>query len=163
MRRGRRTEWQVAPALRYGQLPKCYRRRRLVRVRYRMLCGTRRRRRLSQALQTGGLSGRLSTAFVERLKLTVRQGQGVAALTRRTWATAQRGPGVLAQVTWWRGYYHVVRPHHSLRGALARPRDRGGGRQPQRYRARTPAMAAGVTTQCWTVVDLLSQPCAAAA
>lgn len=154
VRRGRRHEWQVAPRLLYGQVQNCYRQRRLVRVRYRVLCGT--RRRLRQALQTLGLSGRLTTAFVERVNLTVRQ--GVAALTRRTWATAQTVPGLLSQITWWRGYYHFVRPHHSLRVALARPRDRGGGRQPQRYRARTPAMAAGVTTQRWTVVDLLSQP-----
>jgi hypothetical protein len=159
VRRGRRRAWQVAPTLLYGQLQKCYRQRRLVRVRYRMLCGT--RRRLRQTLRTLGLSGRLTTAFVERVNLTVRQ--SVAALTRRTWSTAQTVPGLLAQLTWWRGYYHFVRPHYSLRVALARPRDRGSGRQPQRYRGQTPAMAAGVTTQCWTVVGLLSQPCPDAA
>jgi IS1 family transposase len=159
VRRGRRKEWQVAPALLYGQLQKCYRRGRLVRVRSYMLCGT--RRRLGVALHAVGLSGRLTTAFVERLNLTVRQ--GVAGLTRRTWATAQTLPGLRSQVTWWRGYYHFVRPHHSLRRTLARPRDRGGGRQPQRYRARTPAMAAGLTTRRWTVADVLSQPCPDAA
>jgi hypothetical protein len=34
---------------------------------------------------------------------------------------------------------------HSLRVALARPRDRGGGRLAQHYTARTPALVAGVT------------------
>ncbi len=34
-----------------------------------------------------GLNGRLNTAFVERVNLTIRR--GVAALTRRTWSTAQ--------------------------------------------------------------------------
>jgi IS1 family transposase len=156
---GRRRVWRVAATLVYGQLQKCYRRRRLVWVRYRMLCGT--HAHLRQALRALGLSGRLSTAFVERLNLTVRQ--GVAALSRRSWATAQTVSGLRSQVAWWRGYYHFVRPHHSLRVALAQPRDRGSGRQPQRYRARTPAMAAGVTARQWTVVTLLSCPCPVAA
>jgi hypothetical protein len=138
---------------------KGYRRRRLVRIRYRMLCGT-----LSQvctALQRLGLSGRLTTAFVERLNLTVRH--GVAALTRRTWATAQTAPGLLLHLEWWRLYYHVVRPHGALRLALPQPQARAGRRRPQRYQARTPAMAAGITTHRWTVVEVLRCPCVRAA
>ena len=41
---------------------------------------------LKAALLGLGLSGRLSTAFIERVNLTVRH--GVAALARRSWATA---------------------------------------------------------------------------
>ena len=67
-----------------------------------------------------------------------------AALTRRTWATAQTSTGLLLHLEWWRGYYHFVRPHRGLRVALAQPRQRDGHRLPQRYRARTPAMAAGL-------------------
>jgi hypothetical protein len=36
----RRRCWQVAATLLYGQMPKCYRQRRLVRIRYGVLCGT---------------------------------------------------------------------------------------------------------------------------
>jgi transposase InsO family protein len=69
----------------------------------------------------------------------------VASLTRRTWATAQTVAGLQRQVAWWRAYYHFVRPHRSLG---------------QQRRARTPAMAAGLTTRRWSVHDLLGYPCA---
>jgi transposase InsO family protein len=79
-------------------------------------------------LQRLGLSGRLTTAFIERVNLTVRQ--RVTSLSRRTWATAQTDSGLLAQVEWWRAYYHLVRPHGALRVALPQPRQREGRRVP---------------------------------
>jgi IS1 family transposase/transposase-like protein len=138
--RGRRQRWQVDPRLLHGQVQKQYRRRRVVHVRRRTVCG--RGGRLRLVLRALGWSGLLQTAFVERLNLTVRQ--SVAALTRRTWATAQTAAGLRAQVAWWRGYYHFVRPHLSLRW---------------QGRCRTPAMAAGLTTHRWTTVEFLSAPC----
>jgi IS1 family transposase/transposase-like protein len=157
MRHGRRRGWQVDQRLVYGQVLKRYRRHRVVVVTRRMLCGT--ARQLAAALQPLGLSGRLNTAFVERLNLTVRQ--GVAARSRRTWATAQTTPALLLHLAWWRGYYHFVRPHRGLRVPLAQPQGRGGQRRPQRYRARTPAMAAGLTAQRWTPAGFLAYPCTA--
>ena len=57
------------------------------------------------------------------------------------------GPRTQQQVGWWRAYYHVVRPHLSLR----------------RYgRSRTPAMAAGLTAHRWTAAEFLGYPCAEA-
>ncbi len=146
--------WQVTASLLYGQVKKTYRRRKVVHVAQVMRCGT--RDELRAALQALGLSGRLNTAFVERVNLTLRQ--GVAALARRTWATAQAAPSLLAQLEWWRGYYHVVRPHASLRVPLTQPVMRGGRRLPRRYRQRTPAIAAGLTRRRWTVDDLLTLP-----
>ena len=93
---------------------------------------------------------------MERVNLTIRQ--GVAAVARRTWATAQEAPALLVQLEWWRGYYHFVRPHASLRMALAKPIERGGRRVPRRYEQRTPAMAAGLTSWRWTVRELLLVP-----
>jgi IS1 family transposase len=55
---------------------------------------------LRVALQGLGFSGRLNTAFIERVKLTVRH--GVAALARRTWATSQQSSHLLAHLEWWR-------------------------------------------------------------
>jgi transposase InsO family protein len=107
-------------------------------------------------LQGLGLTGRLNTAFIERVNLTVRH--GVAALARRTWATAQQAPHLLVHLEWWRAYYHFVRPHEALRVALAQPRERGGKRLAQRYRQRTPAMAARRTTRRWTAREVLSYP-----
>ena len=62
---------------------------------------------LQVALQGLGFSGRLNTAFIERVNLTVRH--GVAALARRTLATAQQSPQLLANLEWWRAYYHGCR------------------------------------------------------
>ena len=138
----------------YGQVKKTYRRRKVARVTRVMRCGT--FAVLRTALTKLGLSGRLNTAFVERVNLTIRQ--GVAALARRTWATVLAAPALLAHLEWWRGYYHVVRPHASLRVALAQPIERGGRRLPRRYRQRTPAMAAGLTSRRWTVRELLLVP-----
>jgi transposase InsO family protein len=111
---------------------------------------------LKAALQGLGLSGRLNTAFIERLNLTVRH--GIAALARRTWATSQQSPHLLAHLEWWRAYYHFVRPHEALRVRLVQPRERGGKRVAQRYRQRTPAMAAGRTHRRWTTREVLSCP-----
>jgi IS1 family transposase/transposase-like protein len=151
-RLGRR--WQVAAGLIYGQVKKCYRRRKLIRVTHVMRLGT--EVALTATLQGLGFSGRLNTAFIERVNLTVRH--GVAALARRTWATAQQSPQLLANLEWWRAYYHFVRPHHSLRVALVQPRERGGRLLAQRYRQRTPAMAAGRTNRRWTAREVLSCP-----
>jgi IS1 family transposase len=152
---GRHRVWQVSPALLYGQVQKRYRARRLVRVTPRVLCGT--GEHIRTTLQHLGFSGTLNTAFVERLNLTVRQ--GVPALTRRTWATAQTPARLQLHVEWWRGYYHFVRPHRSLRLACAPSAGPDQRRGRRRYRARTPAMAAGLTTRRWTVAEFLAVPC----
>ena len=147
-------QWQVAAGLIYGQVKKCYRRRKLLRVTYVMRLGT--ETALKATLQGLGLSGRLNTAFIERVNLTVRH--GVAALARRTWATSQQAPHLLAHLEWWRAYYHFVRPHAALRVALVQPHARGGNRLAQRYRQRTPAMAAGKTNRRWTAREVLARP-----
>jgi IS1 family transposase len=105
-RRGRNVRhWQVAAGLIYGQVKKCYRRRKLVRVTHVMRLGT--EDALKVALQGLGLSGRLNTAYIERVNLTIRH--GIAALARRTWATAKPAPHLLAHLEWWRAYYHGCR------------------------------------------------------
>jgi hypothetical protein len=119
----------------YGQVKKSERRRKLVRVTPVMRLGT--SAALTVALQELGLTGRLNTAFIERVNLTVRH--GVAALARRTWATAKLAPQLLAHLEWWRAYYHFVRPHLALRVALVQPQARGGKLVAQRYRQRTEA------------------------
>ena len=154
-RRGRKIlRWQVAKELIYGQVKKHYQRLELVRVTPVMRLGT--EADLKGALQRLGLSGRLNTAFIERVNLTVRH--GVAALARCTWATSQQSPRLLAHLEWWRAYYHFVRPHISLRVSLAQPRERGGKRLEQRYRQRTPAMTAGRTNRRWTAREVLACP-----
>jgi hypothetical protein len=76
---------------------KSYRRRKLVRVRHVMRLGA--QADLTVVLQHLGFSGRLNTACIERVNLTVRH--GVAALARRTWATSHQAPQLLAHLEWW--------------------------------------------------------------
>jgi hypothetical protein len=119
-----------------------------------MRCGT--SVELSTALKQLGLSGRLNTACIERLNLTVRQ--MLAALVRRTWSTTQAAPQLLTDLHGWQAHYHFVRPHETLRVALAQPIERGGKRVPQGYRQRRVAMAAGLTLRRWSVREVLALP-----
>jgi hypothetical protein len=65
-RRGRKVhQWQVAAGLIYGQVKKTYQRRKLVRVTPVMRLGT--EAALKASLQGMGFSGRLNTAFIERV------------------------------------------------------------------------------------------------
>lgn len=151
---GQKPVWEIASTFLYAQLKKIQRHRRLVRVERRMLCGE--LEHLKDGLKTLGLSGKINTAFIERLNLTLRQ--GVSFLTRRTWGTAQYTPELNVSLDWWRGYYHFVRYHESLRVKLAQPMVRKGKQTPRKYRRRTPATAAGFTTHRWSVFELLSFP-----
>lgn len=136
----------------YGQVKKVYQRRRLVRVEYRIRLGQ--LTELTAKLCKLKLGRGLNTAFVERVNLTLRQ--GVPALIRRTWSTAQEQSELALHLEWWRGYYHFIRVHDALRVELAHPLERRGKRQ--RYRSRTPAMAARLTHHRWTVEEFLRLP-----
>jgi len=66
-RRGRKArQWQVAPGLIYGQVKKSYQRRKLMRVTHVLRLGT--SAALKATLQRLGFSGRLNTAFIERVR-----------------------------------------------------------------------------------------------
>ena len=73
--------WEIAAGFIYAQVKKIHRRRKLVKVEHLMLCGE--QEKLTTGLKALGLSGKINTAFVERLNLTIRQ--GVAFLVRRPW------------------------------------------------------------------------------
>ena len=147
-------KWQVALDLLYGQVIKAYRRRKIIKVDRRMQLGS--LEDLQAALQKLDFTGTINTAFVERLNLTLRQ--GLAALTRRSWATAQLAPALEDQLDWWRAWYHFCHPHLSLRLTLDVPKPRKGQQRPQRYQDRTPAMAASFVDHIWEVEELLLFP-----
>ena len=56
------------------------------------------------------------------------------------------------------GYYHFARPHESLRITLPEPFLRKGKQRPRLYKKMTPAMAAGLTSRRWSVMELISYP-----
>jgi IS1 family transposase len=146
--------WEITAGFLYAQVKKIHRRRRLVKVEHLMLCGE--REKMSTGLKALGLSGKINTAFVERLNLTIRQ--GVAFLVRRTWGAAQFTSELELHLQWWRGYYHFARYHESLRVQFSQPIQRKGKQTPRHYRSRTPAMAARLTSRRWTVLELISYP-----
>jgi IS1 family transposase len=89
-------KWQVAFEFLYGQVIKAYRRRKIFKVERPRSVQLGQREDLQVALQRLGFTGSINTAFIERLNLTLRQ--GLAALTRRSWATAQLAPELEAHL-----------------------------------------------------------------
>jgi len=151
---GKKPVWELLGEFVYGQVIKHQRRRRTVEVERRVLWGE--EKQYQERLKKAGLSGRINTAFVERLNRTIRQ--CVSKLTRRTWGPAKFTPELMEHLEWWRAYYHFVRYHESLEEALIQPVKRKGKQQPRKHRKRTPAMLAGLTDRRWTVKDLLHCP-----
>jgi len=147
----RKRRWLVDDQLLYAQLIKRYRRRRLAEVCHHVYLGSAEAYR--QALCAIGLSGRIQTAFVERLNLTIRR--SIAGLARRSWSVAHSLSELTLLFNWWRAYYHFARTHASLRQPLA---ENTSAPSHLRYRPRTPAQAAGLTHHRWTVLELLTYP-----
>jgi transposase InsO family protein len=132
----------------YAQVIKRYRRHRITDVRRQVLLGQ--PEAFRQALINHGFSGRIQTAFIERLNLTVRR--SLASLARRSWSMSHSTQDLALQLDWWRAIYHFVKPHHSLRQKIDSPTGQ------TRYRSRTPAQAAGLTCRRWSVLEILNCP-----
>jgi hypothetical protein len=141
--------WVVSSQLLYGQLVKQRGNKRAAGKPFtviRMKVG--RLKDLVAHLRSLGLTGTIQTAIIERFNLTARH--GVAPLSRRTWSKARSVEALTLHIQWWRAYYHFSREHASLRVRVPGLR--------RRYRARSPAMAAGLTDRLWSVGDLLHLP-----
>ena len=157
---GKKTVWALLSDFVYGQVivfaKQTYhqRRRKTVEVERRIVWGE--EKQYQERLKKAGLSGRINTAFVERVNLTIRQ--CVSKLTRRTWGPAKFTPELMEHLEWWRAYYHFVRYHESLEEALIQPVKRKGKQKSRKHRKRSPAMLAGLTDRRWTVKDLLHYP-----
>ncbi len=137
------------PGLRYAQVIKTVRRRRLVRVRHRVIVGT--LAALEQVLAAHGWH--INTAFVERLNLTIRQ--HVAAVGRRVSTLCKGEDGVRQQLALSHTYDNFCLPHASLCQPLLQPEPTNGSGSGKRWQPRTPAMAAGLTDHVWTLREVL--------
>jgi hypothetical protein len=144
--------WMPRPALRYAEVGKSSRRRRIVGVKHRVGCGT-----LEQVHQVLGACGRKSnTAFVERLPLDLRQ--RVAAVGRRGHTLCQGEEGLRHQLTVSHAYDNFCLPHASLRQPLLVPALTNGSGSAKVWRPWTPAMAAGLPEHVWSLKEgLLSR------
>ncbi len=95
------------------------------------------------------------TAYVERTHLTARQMNG--RLVRKSLSYSKQLRLLRAACSWEDWVYNLTRPLKTLRV------ERAVGSGQQRWQARTPAMAAGLTDHTWTIKELLTTvviPCA---
>src|SRR3989449_189413 len=123
--------WMPLPQLLYAQVVKTVRRRRLVRVRHRIVFGT--REAIQQVLAACGWQ--INTAFVERVNLTIRQ--HVAAVGRRGSTLCKGEDGVRQQLALYHMYSNFCLPHTSLRQPLPLPEPTNGTGSAQRRQAQT--------------------------
>jgi IS1 family transposase len=136
--------WLPLPQLQYAQVVKQTRRRRLVAVSSRVVCGT--LARIKEVLAAQGWQ--INTAFVERLTLDFRQ--HVAAIGRRVNTLCKHEAGVRQQLALFQVYHNFVLPHASLRQPLPQPEPTAGAGSAKRWWPCTPAMVAGLTDHVWT-------------
>jgi len=141
--------WLPLPALRYAQVVKSYRRRRLVGGTHRVVFGT--RLAIEQGVARCGWT--INTAFVERLNLDSRQ--RVAAIGRRVNTLCQGEAGLRDQWVLFQVYHNFVLPHASLRQALDEPMPTPRMGSARVWRPCTPAMAAGVTDHVGSLKEVL--------
>ena len=123
------------PAALYAQVIKTRRHDCVVRVERRAVIGA--AWRLDQALTPSEDSSTVTTSFIERLNLTIRQRS--AYRSRRTLSHARSTDTLEAHLELLRCYYNFVRPHGALKF----------GRE-----TRTPAMQAGLATRRLTLRDI---------
>src|SRR5499433_1421710 len=141
--------WMPLPTLRYAQVIKTVRRRRLVRVCHRVMFGT--VEAVEQVLAP--LGWHINTAFVERINLSLRQ--HVAAVGRRVSTLCKHEAGWRQQLVLYQVYYNFCLPHASLCLPLPQPEPTHGSGSARQWRLCTPAMAAGLTDHVWTLREVL--------
>ena len=137
------------PQLRYAQVVKSYRRRRLVAVKHRVVFGT------LEAVEhiLAPLGWHINTAVVERINRTIRQ--QVAAVGRRVSTLCKGEDGLRQQVAVFHCSYNFCLPHASVRLPLPQPVPTHGMGSAKQWRPCTPAMAAGLTDHVWTLREVL--------
>jgi hypothetical protein len=122
------------PGLLYAQVIKTVRRRCLVRVSHRVVCGT--LDAINHVLAPSGCQ--INTAFVEQLNLDIRQ--HVAAVGRRVTTLSKHEAGLRQQLALYQTYHNFCLPCASLRQPLPLPEPTNGtgsgsgGLAPQRWR-----------------------------
>jgi transposase-like protein len=148
-RTGRRGRPRLVPTagLLLGQVIKHRAGRRVVGVTRRVVRGT--AAAIAAALAATGTGTGINTAYIERLNATFRG--ALSTLIRRGRAVAHAEGTLTAGMYLVGCAYNFCWGHDSLRQA-------GGDSEGLKWRARTPAMAAGLTDRRWTMRELLSQP-----
>lgn len=129
------------PDLVYGQVVKERKQGRIVKISYRVKCG-------AERLVQMGI--KISTTLLERLNLTFRQ--SLAPLARKTLSFSKERENLKKQTVFFHAFYNFARPHMSLREKLSEITEPFE----QRWKQKTPGMAAGLTDHVWTFRELLT-------
>ncbi len=129
------------PELRYAQVVKKREGRRLVSVTKKIVYGD------PQSIA----SKDICTSLIERLNLTLRREN--ATLQRKALSFAKDQNEFNAHLAFQIAYYHLVRPHLSLREEIPATSDE---KPVRRWKRRTPAMAAKITDHVWSLRELLT-------
>jgi transposase-like protein len=129
------------PSVVIGQVVKQYERGRVVGVVQRLVQGS-----VDHLVGLQADENKLNTAYIERLNATFRQ--RLCCLVRRSRCLARQESTLHAGMYLLGCVYNLCTPHQSLRQEQAH----GAGK----WQERTPAMAAGITSECWRVVDLFT-------
>ena len=139
-----------------AQAIKRYARRRLASVERRVARGTAAAVRTALVATQGSATAVVNTAYAERLNATFRA--RLAPLVRRTRAAVHQAPTLEAGMWLVGTSYNSCWPHRSLRRLRSASAPPGG-----RWRARTPAQAAGLSEHPWSLHELLTCPVPGAA
>ena len=132
----------------YAQVVKFYRRRRIIGVTPRIICGP--AATVESSLAKRGWQ--LNSAFIERLTRDCRQ--HVAAIGRRGNTLCQHEAGLGQPLALFHAYHNFVLPHASVRLPLPELDAIAEMGALKRWQTRTPAMAAGLTDRIWSVREV---------
>ena len=130
------TQKQPLPGWRCLQVTKHRSGGRLIRITYRVVYGD-----PKEVLSLMGIN----TSYVERTNLTSRQMNG--RMVRKTLSFSKKDEMLEASCAWEDWVYNLTRPIKSLRSEV--------NEEMKRWRARSAAMAAGLTDHVWTIEELL--------
>ena len=144
---GRPRQPRLVPpkALVYAMVHTLRRKGRVVKVAIRRVFGT--ARQLAHALARSTVSAHMNTSFVERFNATVRQHNSRKA--RQVYTVSKTFEPHQAMSWFATAYYNFCRPHLGLRI-----------QEDGRWHARTPAMAAGISSHVWSLREFMRYPLA---
>ena len=136
----------IDPELLYAQVEKRRESGRVVEVRRHIVFGS--EGEIRQRILADGCGSQINTAYVERNNLTVRS--SVSRLVRKSLSFSKEKEMLHWHTELDDAFYNFVKAHLGLR--LRLPAREG---QRNRWRRRSPAMAAGLTDHIWSPMELL--------
>jgi IS1 family transposase len=142
-----RMGYRIARTQAHVQIVKQRTDKRVVKVDIRLAHGS--YKRLARELRRLGYQ-QPNTSAIERRNATARRMDSCSV--RKTLAFARTPETRNARGSWAMCVYNWVRAHRSLRRPLLEPQGR------RKYERRSPAMAAGLSQQLWSIADLLLCP-----